>query len=102
MKRTIAPLYSSKTCINRRLTVPHSSSTPSSTIYTPVATLKMLVKPMKNKENKKTQQISETISTSINEGDIKAHLPNETSKKSMTNSDLKAIAMSFFANVPLA
>ena len=62
----------------------------------------MLVKPMKNNENQKTQQINDTISTSINEGAIKAHLPNETSKKSMTNPDLKAIAMSFFANVPLA
>ena len=102
MKRTIAPLYSSKTCIHRRFTVPHPSSTPFLTIFTPFATLEMLVKPMKNNEKQKTQQISDTISTSINEGDSKAHFTNETSKKSIFNSDLKAIAASFFENVPLA
>ena len=102
MKRTIAPLYSLKTCIHRRFTVPHPSSTPFLTIYTPFATLEMLVKQMKNNEKQKTQQISDTISTSINEGDIKAHFTNETSKKSIFKSDLKTIATSFFANVPLA
>ena len=44
-----------------------------------------------NEKHKNTQQISDTISTSISEGDIKAHFTNETSKKFIFNSDSKAI-----------
>ena len=46
--------------------------------------------------------MNDTILTSINEGDIKTHFTNETSKKCIFNSDLKAIEASFFAKVPLA
>ena len=45
--------------------------------------------------------MSDTILTSINEGDIKAHFTNEISKKCIFNSDLKATQASFFANAGL-
>ena len=45
MERTIPPLYSSKTCFHRRLTVPHFSSIPFLTIYTFVAQLPAYIRP---------------------------------------------------------
>ena len=102
MEATLAPLHVSTTCTRRPLTVPHPSSAPLYTIYAPTAKLEMLVKPMKNKEKRKTPKVSDTMLTSSNKVNTKICFNNEAAKECTFDPNPCATKGSFFENVLLA
>ena len=99
VKTMIAPLHVSSTSTFRSSTVPHPSSTPLCTIYTPTTKLEMLIKPMKNKEKRKTPKVSDTMLTSSNKVNTETCFNNEATKECTFDPNPCATKGSFFENV---
>ena len=95
----MALLHASNTWSRRPSTVPHPSSTPLFTIYTPTTKLEMLIKPMKNKEKRKTPKVSDTMLTSSNKVNTKTCFNNEAAKECTFDPNPCATKGSFFENV---